>query len=125
MLQEVTEIDDICRAQGCLTAQVTVMEVEKAVKSLNRGKAADAMGITAEHFAHAEYAILDTLCLFINELFQSGEVTESMKTGLVTPVFKGRDSVPPPPPGREIITCMRWSVRGVGGAATVLIWSNR
>ena len=26
---------------------------------------------------------------------------------------KGRDSVPP---GREIITCMRWSVDGVGGA---------
>ena len=23
---------------------------------------------------------------------------------------------PPPPPGREIITCMRWSVGGVGGA---------
>ena len=37
VLQEVTEIDDICRAQGCLTAPVTVTEVEKAVKSLNRG----------------------------------------------------------------------------------------
>ena len=23
-----------------------------------------------------------------------------------------RDSVPPPPPGREIITCMRWLVGG-------------
>ena len=92
MLQEVTEIDDICRAQGCLNAQVTVTEAEKAVKSLNRGKAADAMGITAEYFAHAENAILDTLCLLINELFQSGEVTEFMKTGLVTPVFKKKGS---------------------------------
>ena len=26
--------------------------------------------------------------------------------------LKGRDSVPPSPPGREIITCMRWSVGG-------------
>ena len=92
VLQEVTEIDDICRAQGCLTTRVTVTEVEKAVKSLNRGKATDAMGITAEHFAHAEDAILDTLCLLINESSQSGEVTESMKTGLVTPIFMKKGS---------------------------------
>ena len=31
-------------------------------------------------------------------------------------LFKGRDSVPPPPHDREIITCMRLSVGGVGGA---------
>ena len=50
------------------------------------------MGITAKHFAHAEDAILDTMCLLINELFQSGEVTESMKTGLVTQVFTKKRS---------------------------------
>ena len=49
-------------------------------------------GTIAEHFAHAEDAILDTLCLLTNELFQSREVTESMKTGLVTPVFKKKGS---------------------------------
>ena len=50
------------------------------------------MGITAEHFAHAKDAILVTLCLLINELFQSGEMIESMKTNLVTPVFKKKGS---------------------------------
>ena len=61
MLHEVAEIGDICRGQSCLSAPVTVREVEKAVKNLNKGKAVDAMGIIAEHFAHAEDAISDTL----------------------------------------------------------------
>ena len=72
--------DDICPAHGCLAAPMTVR------------KAADAMAITAEYFAHAEDAILDTLCLLMNKLFQSEEVTESMKTGLVTPDFKKKGS---------------------------------
>lgn len=41
---------------------------------------------------HAEDTILDTLCLLINKLFHMGQVTDSMKTGLVTPVFKKKGS---------------------------------
>lgn len=92
VLQEVTEIEDICQAQGQLSQPVNVEEVKRAIKQLNRGKAADAMGITAEHFIHADETLLDVLCTLLNRLFQAGQVTDSMKTGLVTPVFKKKGS---------------------------------
>ena len=56
------------------------------------GTLADAMGITAEHFVYAENSIIDRLCLILNRLFESGQVTESMKIGLITPVFKRKGS---------------------------------
>ena len=92
VLQELVEIEDICQAQGQLSQPVSVEEVKKAIKYLNRGKAADDMGITAEHFIHADETVLDALCLLLNSLFQAGQVTDSMKTGLVTPVFKKKGS---------------------------------
>ena len=89
VLQEVAEIEDICQAQGQLFKPVTVEEVKKAINNLNRGKAADAMGITAEHFVYAQDTTLDILCLLINKLFHIGQVTDSMKG---TPVFKKKGS---------------------------------
>ena len=92
VLQEIVEIEDICQAQGQFSQPVNVEEVKKAIKHLNRGKAADAMGITAEHFLHADETVQDALCLLLNSLFQAGQVTDSMKTGLVTHVFKKKGS---------------------------------
>ena len=89
---DANEIEDICRAQGQLAAQVTKKEVQTAIKELNRGKAADALGITAEHFVYAEDVIIDILCLLLNKLFETGQITETMKIGLVTPVFKKKGS---------------------------------
>ena len=92
MLMDTNEIEDICHAQGQLSAQVTKEEVKKAIKELNKGKAADAMGITAEHFVYAEDSVINSLCLILNKLFESGQVTDSMKIGLITPVFKKKGS---------------------------------
>ena len=86
------EIEDICHAQGQLSAQVTKEEVKKAIKELNKGKAADAMGITVEHFVYAEDLVIDSLCLILNKLFESDQVTDSMKISLITPVFKKKGS---------------------------------
>ena len=66
------QIDDICRAHGPLASQVSKEEVRKAIKELNRGKAADALEITAEHFVYAEDSIIDSLCLLLNKLFETG-----------------------------------------------------
>ena len=76
VLMDTNEIEDICHAQGQLSAQVTKEEVKKAIKELNKGKAADPMGITAEHFVYAEDSIMDSLCLILNKLFESGQVTD-------------------------------------------------
>ena len=48
--------------------------------------------MTAEHLVLAEDTILDDLCLLINKIFKAGHVTDSMKLGLVTPVFKKKGS---------------------------------
>ena len=71
LVLQIVEIEDICQAQGQLSQPVNVEEVKKAIKHLNRGKAADAMGITAEHFIHADETVLDALCLLLNSLFQA------------------------------------------------------
>ena len=92
VLMDTNEIQDICHAQGQLSAQVTKEEVKKAIKELNNGKAADDIGITAEHFVYAEYSVIDSLCLILNKLFESGQVADSMKIGLITPVFKKKGS---------------------------------
>ena len=92
VLQDLPEIEGICLAQGQLSAPVTVEELKKAIKNLNRGKAADVMGVTAEHLVLAEDTILVDLCLLINKIFEAGHVTDSMKLGLVTPVFKKKGS---------------------------------
>ena len=77
------EIEDVC--------QVTKEEFKKVIKELNKGKAADAMGITVEHFVHAEYSIIDSLCLILNKLFELGQVMDSMKIGLSS---KRREATP-------------------------------
>ena len=86
VLMDTYVIDDICHAQG------PKEEVKKAIKEPNNFKAADAMGITADHFVYAEDLIIDNLCLIINKLFESGQVTDSMKISLITPVFKKKGS---------------------------------
>ena len=50
------------------------------------------MGITAENFVYAEDSIIDSLCFIFNKLFESGQVTDSMKIGLITLVFKKKRS---------------------------------
>ena len=44
MPMDTNEIEDICHGQGQLSAQTTKEEVKTAIKELNKGKAADAMG---------------------------------------------------------------------------------
>ena len=66
------QIEDICHTQGQLSAQVT-KEVKNAIKELNKGKTADAMGITAKHCVYAEDSIIDSHCLILNKLFVSSD----------------------------------------------------
>ena len=71
---------------------MTKEEVKKAIKELNKGKTADAMRITAEHFVYAEDSVIDSLCSILKKLFESGQVTDSMKISLITRVFKKKGS---------------------------------
>ena len=67
---------------------VTVEEVEEAVLSLNKGKAADVYGIVAEHILYGGDYLLQELTTTINSLFAVGEIPASLKLGILTPVYK-------------------------------------
>ncbi|MEW8548126.1 MAG: reverse transcriptase family protein, partial [Candidatus Thiodiazotropha sp.] len=71
---------------------VTEEEIYKAVKSLNKGKAADIFGITAEHLLHATDELIPVLVVLMNSIFSNGTVPDCMKLGVLTPVYKKKGS---------------------------------
>ena len=66
---------------------VTMNELEKAIKSINKGKAADMYGLTIEHILAGKDAVIYLLVL-IYHIFYTGDMPELLKTGVLTPVFK-------------------------------------
>ncbi len=67
-------------------------QVRKAVLSLNRRKATDAHGVTAEHFVYGGEELIETVKEVINKIFAMGKVPDSMKLGILTPVYKKKGS---------------------------------
>ena len=88
--EEIPVIMEMCKDSPAPTILTEL--VEKAVKSLNRGKAADFFGVTAEHFVHGGKALIDATTETVNSLFRFGKVTEALKIGALTPVFKKKGS---------------------------------
>ena len=80
---ELLEIMELCHGlsdkqqRKCVSRE----QVEKAIAKLNRGKAADYYGVTAEHFQFGGEELLQTTTQIINSLYKYGELTECLKTG--------------------------------------------
>ena len=88
---EVPEIADICThisKSAPTTDSVTAEEVEMAISSLNKGKAADAYGVVAEHILYGGDQLLHMLTRVVNRLFTAGMIPDSLKLGILTPVYK-------------------------------------
>ena len=66
---------------------VTMNELENAIKSINKGKAADIYGLANEHILSGKDAV-PYLLVLINHIFHTGDIFELLKTGVLTPVFK-------------------------------------
>ena len=89
---ELNEIKKLCTKCPTDYKQITPEQVKKAISSLNRGKAADIYGVTAEHFIHGGDALIDTTVGIINSLYRVGELTDCMKVGVITPIYKKKGS---------------------------------
>ena len=89
---ELGEIIDICKSSSASYSPVTVEEVEEAIGSLNKGKAADVFGLTTEHLSYASADLIPVLTTLLNGIFHVGELQSSLKLGLLTPVFKKKGS---------------------------------
>ena len=87
-IYEVSVIKDLVRNQEI--SSVTHEEILNAIKSINKGKAADIYGVTIEHILNAGEAAIDFLLELINQIFNTGEIPDILKTGLLTPVYKKR-----------------------------------
>jgi hypothetical protein len=65
-------------------------EIMKAIRSINRGKSADYHGLTTEHIVNAGKDMENLLLVITNEIFRQGKVPETLKVGLLTPIFKNK-----------------------------------
>ena len=84
------EITDVCTriAGSSSTAQtITVQQVKKVIESLNRRKAADIYGVVAEHILYRGDLLLQGLTDIMNSLFSIGSIPDSLKAGVLTPVY--------------------------------------
>ena len=86
--QEILEIIDICQSNSDRYDVVTETEVAEAMGSLNKGKAPDIYGMTTEHLVLASDALMPVLTSLMNSIFSLGDLPESLKLGLLTPIFK-------------------------------------
>ena len=64
-------------------------EIAKAIRSITRGKSADYHGLTIEHIINAGKD-MEKLLFIANEIFRQGRVPETLKAGLLTPIFKNK-----------------------------------
>ena len=65
-------------------------EINKAIHSLNKGKSADYHGLTIEHVIYAGKELQELLRILIGTIFELGRIPESLKVGLLTPIFKNK-----------------------------------
>jgi hypothetical protein len=67
-------------------------EIMKAIRSINRGKSAEYHGLTIEHIDNAGRDMENLLLVITNEIKETrqGKVPETLKVGLLTPIFKNK-----------------------------------
>ncbi|VDI53576.1 Hypothetical predicted protein [Mytilus galloprovincialis] len=86
---EYKNIIELCSEQF-IHVDVTQEEISKAINSLNRNKAADFYGITAENIIHGGVNLLTYLQTLINKSFEKHFIPDSLKIGTLFPVFKNK-----------------------------------
>ena len=91
---EIAEIMDICNKHTGSeeSVSITMQEVKEAIQTLNKGKAPDYHGVQAEHILYGGEELLQYLTLLVNCIFDQGKITDALKIGVLTPVFKNKGS---------------------------------
>ena len=87
-IDDLNHLQIFFQTRGVSIADTDVSEVECAVAKLNNNKAADYMGLTAEHLKYGGVAIYPVLVRLINTIFKQNQIPHSLKKGVITPVHK-------------------------------------
>ena len=88
--EELPVIAEICKYSP--VPVISKEQVQKAIKTLNTGKSPDMYGVTAEHFLNGGEAAVQATTNILNSMFQFGKVTEALRVGALTPVYKRKGS---------------------------------
>ena len=75
-----------------ITEHITESQVQEAIASLNKGKAPDCHGVQVKHLLYGGEELLKYLTLLVNSIFQLGRLTNVLKIGALTPIFKKKGS---------------------------------
>ena len=67
---------------------VSSSDVKNVISSLKNKKAADKDGLTAEHFKYGGKILLESVAKVVNCIINSGELPNTFKEGVITPVYK-------------------------------------
>jgi hypothetical protein len=107
--QSVSNINNMIRDNENLDSTllpVTRPEVQYYISKLNNGKAADENGLTAEHLKFAGPTVLEALAHIITASANLRYIPSSMKSGVLTPVYKkGGKPLDNPSSYRGITVC--------------------
>ena len=85
-------ITQIC-AENCIHKEVTIEEVNTAIKQLNTNKAHDYFGLTAENLSNASNHLIEHLKQLINLSFHFYHIPDILKIGTLLPVFKNKGDI--------------------------------
>lgn len=81
-------IKDICK--NIQPRRIKRAEIEKAINSINRGKSEDIFGLSIENITFAGDKLLGLLHRIINFIFEKQLISEFIKIGLLSPIFKNK-----------------------------------
>ena len=63
-------------------------DITSAIKEMNRGKAPDILGISAEHIQYGGKSVAKYILATFREMIRTKIVPEEIKEGLLTPILK-------------------------------------
>ena len=93
---DVNVIESICSAQGKPVDPVSNDEIQKVIANLKNNKAADYMGLCAEHFKMASQELVPYITDLVNKILSTSEVPHILKLGHLTPILKkGKEKTVP------------------------------
>ncbi|VDI55987.1 Hypothetical predicted protein [Mytilus galloprovincialis] len=90
MMIFVIVIEEICKKQRLTTIIFTEEEICQAIGKLNTKKAPDIYGITVEHIKFGGDTLIKAVTAIINHICSTASVPDSLKLGILTPIFKNK-----------------------------------
>lgn len=76
-----------------LNEYINEEEITIAIKQLNNDKSPGGDGITAEFYKTFEIKLTPILCELYNNILLKNELTETMKTGIITLIYKNKGNI--------------------------------